>query len=101
MDEIGRGTSPMDGEALSYSILRYLHDQIQCRTIFATHYHDVAECVQNEWILKSPLKSNSKEIDGTKKRRFSFAECWKTGLWENGDEFSYYYKVEPGIMTQR
>ncbi len=41
LDEIGRGTATFDGLALAWSITEFLHDQVGCRTIFATHYHEL------------------------------------------------------------
>lgn len=43
IDELGRGTSTFDGVALAYSVLKYLVENIRCRTIFATHYHMLNE----------------------------------------------------------
>jgi DNA mismatch repair protein MutS len=41
LDEIGRGTATYDGLALAWSIVEFLHDQVGCRTLFATHYHEL------------------------------------------------------------
>ena len=39
MDELGRGTSTFDGQAIAESVLDYLLLNIRCRAIFTTHYH--------------------------------------------------------------
>jgi len=41
LDEIGRGTATFDGLALAWAITEFLHDQVGCRTMFATHYHEL------------------------------------------------------------
>lgn len=41
LDEIGRGTSTHDGLAIAWAVLEHIHNVIECRTIFATHYHEL------------------------------------------------------------
>jgi DNA mismatch repair protein MutS len=41
VDEIGRGTSTLDGLAIAWAVLEALHTNCRCRTIFATHFHEL------------------------------------------------------------
>ena len=43
VDEIGRGTATLDGLAIAWAILEALHNTVRCRTIFATHFHELAQ----------------------------------------------------------
>lgn len=41
LDEIGRGTATFDGLSIAWATVEYLHDVSQCRSLFATHYHEL------------------------------------------------------------
>ena len=41
LDEIGRGTATFDGLSIAWAAIEYLHEKNQCRSIFATHYHEL------------------------------------------------------------
>jgi DNA mismatch repair protein MutS len=43
LDEIGRGTSTYDGLSIAWAVAEHLHDAIECRALFATHYHELTE----------------------------------------------------------
>jgi DNA mismatch repair protein MutS len=43
VDEIGRGTATLDGLAIAWAVLEALHNTLHCRTIFATHFHELAQ----------------------------------------------------------
>lgn len=79
MDEVGRGTSTTDGFSLAFGILDFLHNQIKCRTIYATHYHELADTMAG----------------------YDNIKCYRTGIEENeSGGFRFVHKVEPGICRQ-
>lgn len=53
LDEIGRGTSTYDGMALAQAIIEYIHDHIQAKTLFSTHYHELTSLDQTLSRLKN------------------------------------------------
>lgn len=65
LDEIGRGTSTYDGISLAWSIVEYLHENVGCRTFFATHYHeltDLAETYEGITNLNVAVREWNEEI---------------------------------------
>ena len=64
VDEIGRGTATLDGLAIAWAVLEALHSAIRCRTIFATHFHELAELADRLPRLK-PHTMRVKEWKGT------------------------------------
>jgi DNA mismatch repair protein MutS len=74
LDEIGRGTSTYDGVSIAWSVSEYLHDKVKCKTVFATHYHELTQ-------LPDELVS---------------ACNYSVEVKEAGDEVLFLYRLVPG-----
>lgn len=65
LDEIGRGTSTFDGISIATAITEYIHDNIQAKTIFATHYHELTQLeskLNKSTNFRIEVKEDEKEI---------------------------------------
>jgi len=76
LDEIGRGTSTYDGLAIARAVIEYIHNhqRLNCKTLFATHYHELTEL---EKIL--PRVRN-----------------YNVAVTEDGDHVIFLHKLVPG-----
>jgi DNA mismatch repair protein MutS len=74
LDEIGRGTSTYDGVAIAWAVTEFLHNVIGCKTIFATHYHELTQLTEE----------------------LAHARNWNVAVREAGDEIVFLHRIEPG-----
>jgi DNA mismatch repair ATPase MutS len=68
IDEIGRGTSSVDGVAIAYSVLEHLAETIKCRTLFSSHIHELTAMA-----LIAEAKKNSTRPPTTASTSLSFS----------------------------
>ncbi len=78
LDEIGRGTSTYDGISLAWAVTEHLHDVIGCRTLFATHYHELTELTQT-----LPTASN-----------------WNVAVREDADDVIFLHQIVAGAADK-
>jgi DNA mismatch repair protein MutS len=74
LDEIGRGTSTYDGVAIAWAVTEHLHDRIGCKTMFATHYHELMQLPE----------------------RLQHARNYNVAVRESGDSVIFLHRLEPG-----
>lgn len=55
LDEVGRGTSTFDGVSIAWAVVEYLHDKVEAKTLFATHYYELTELS----LSKPKVKNNN------------------------------------------
>ncbi|MEN0076589.1 MAG: DNA mismatch repair protein MutS, partial [Paracraurococcus sp.] len=63
LDEVGRGTATWDGLAIAWAALEALHDRTRCRTIFATHFHELT-ALAGKLAELAPATMRAKEWKG-------------------------------------
>jgi DNA mismatch repair protein MutS len=90
LDEIGRGTSTYDGLAIAWAVVEAMHDEVRCRTLFATHYHELTRLAgrldalslhhvrAREW--KGDLVLLHEVADGAADRSYGIAVAKLAGL---------------------
>ncbi len=74
LDEIGRGTSTYDGVAIAWAVTERLHNTIGCKTVFATHYHELTQLTEE----------------------LAHARNFNVAVREVGDEIVFLHRLEPG-----
>ena len=74
LDEIGRGTATYDGVSIAWAVTEHLHDKVGCKTVFATHYHELTQL--------------SEDLSGL--RNFNVA------VREAGEQILFLHRLQPG-----
>jgi DNA mismatch repair protein MutS len=74
LDEIGRGTSTYDGVSIAWAVSEHLHDRIGCKTIFATHYHELVQLADELVAVRN----------------------YNVGVREVGDQILFLHRLQPG-----
>ncbi len=74
LDEIGRGTSTYDGVAIAWAVTEFLHNTIGCKTIFATHYHELTQLSET----------------------LAHARNFNVAVREAGEDIVFLHRLEPG-----
>ncbi|KAI1189393.1 muts domain V [Nemania serpens] len=88
MDEIGRGTTPEDGEAVAFACLHHLATVNRCRTLFATHFHGLTDLVYERGLHVSSGEGGS-------------VEMYCTDVEEDGEGgFVYVHRLRKGANRQ-
>jgi DNA mismatch repair protein MutS len=78
LDEMGRGTATYDGLSLAWATVEHLHDTIGCRTLFATHYHELTLLAE----------------------RLAHLRNVRVTVRENSDGIVFLHTVEPGAANK-
>jgi DNA mismatch repair protein MutS len=74
LDEIGRGTSTYDGVSIAWAVSEHLHDEAGCKTMFATHYHELTQLAEELSALPN----------------------FNVAVREVGDDIVFLHRLQPG-----
>jgi DNA mismatch repair protein MutS len=74
LDEIGRGTSTYDGVSIAWAVSEHLHERVGCKTIFATHYHELVQLADELVAVRN----------------------YNVGVREVGDQILFLHRLQPG-----
>jgi len=74
LDEIGRGTSTYDGVSIAWAVSEHIHERIGCKTIFATHYHELTQLAEELGALRN----------------------YNVAVREVGDDVLFLHRLQPG-----
>ena len=74
LDEIGRGTSTYDGVSIAWAVSEHLHNGVGCKTIFATHYHELVQLADELVAVRN----------------------YNVGVREVGDQILFLHRLQPG-----
>ena len=86
LDEIGRGTSTYDGVSIAWSVSEHLHDQVGCKTIFATHYHELTQLADNLVAVRN-YNVQVREVGDQVLFLHRLATWWRRSvIWNRGRE---------------
>ncbi|KAF9915734.1 DNA mismatch repair ATPase msh1 [Lobosporangium transversale] len=110
MDEVGRGTATLDGCAIAYATLHHLYHVNRCRTLFATHYHELADMVgaiDGTFGVKTTPKTVAAVRSDQALKLWKGQEplervrCYQTTIERQDDgSFAYIHQVIPGVCRK-
>ena len=74
LDEIGRGTATYDGVSIAWAVTEHLHETLGCKTVFATHYHELTQLADELVALRN----------------------YNVAVREAGDQILFLHRLQPG-----
>ena len=74
LDEIGRGTATYDGVSIAWAVTEHLHERVGCKTVFATHYHELTQLAGDLPALRN----------------------YNVAVREAGDQILFLHRLQPG-----